>query len=398
MYKLMHSDFWLFELSVWLHVFSRALIAVFIPVLLLINGRSLTDVMIFYFLIHAINVPINFFSRDLVRRIGARWVIIFATLMSAGFFFVFYQMDFSWPNLVLLATLWALYDAFYWVAHLYLFIQSNNKKRGAGKGTSIFYIVRTIAGIAAPLVGAFILVFVSQKLLVAISMVILLLSLVPLFKLDHLHDIPVRPQKTFKAFFKGWREKRNYLSMGLYALHGAAENVLWPLFIYAVFGSIESVAYLPVIISITFAVFSYFAGKVHSSDRGKTIALGAGLIAITWILRLSIDEPMFYMVTVFLIGLFSVLVSIPLDSDLFERAKKVDPLSGSMYRNATSMVVKAVLYGALALVLAVFEVSFITAVVSLFALLVVNYFFLVKFSKTPSLPDVALLGKIKKAG
>ena len=75
-------------------------------------------------------------------------------------------------------------------------------------------------------------------------------------------------------------------------------------------------------------------------------------------------------------GLFSLLVSIPLDSNLFTRGKERDALAASTYRNVTSMFMKFVLYGILAIVINIFQVSFILAIVALSGLVIVNYLFL----------------------
>jgi hypothetical protein len=106
------------------------------------------------------------------------------------------------------------------------------------------------------------------------------------------------------------------------------------------------------------------------------IILGAALIGIIWVLRLTIDTNLFYYLSVFLIGLFHLFVSIPLDTVLFTRAKKLEPLSASTYLNTFSMVTKLVMYAILAVLVNVFQVSFILAAMGLFGVIVVNYFFI----------------------
>ncbi len=376
----MHSEFWLFELSVWLHVFARALIAVFIPVLFLLNGLEIGDVMIFFFIFLLIDLPLGFFVKYLLPKIGARWVVIIGSLASIVFFAIFYSLNFTWSTLFALAVFAAIHDAFYWIGYLYLFMQSTKnkkgKKRNSSKSTSILYIVRTIAGILAPIAGALILIFISQKLLILVSAGILALSIWPLYKMKHVHDKPKIKTKPFKVFFKDIREKKNYASMMIWGIQGSAESVIWPLFIYVIFGTLESVAYLPVIVAVTTMIITYFAGNIKKGDRSKMIALGAGLVALTWILRLTIQADIMLYVTVFLIGLFSVLVLVPLDSDIFERGAKIDALSASTYRNTFAIIFKVILYGVLALLVNVFNISFVVATISLFVLMGLNLLFI----------------------
>ena len=382
--KLIHSPFWLFEVSIWLHVLARSVISVFIPVMLLINGVELRHIMVYYAVFMLIDIPLNFWARALTRWLGARWVIIIGTIGLLLYFSLFYTLNFTPLTLFLMAFLAAWYDAHYYVGHIYLFIESGaRQKKNAGSKTSILYIVKQFASLISPLIGAAVLIVSGQQNLILLSIVLFMISLIPLFAMDHIHDVPLEKSKPFTKFFKGWQEKRDYLSWALFGIHGSAEGVLWPLFIYITFESIESVAYLPVIISLTAMLFTFFAGKIRQADRSIFVGVGALLIAITWILRLNFSDDIFYYFTVFLVGLFTVMISVPLDTDLFERAKKVGSLDTAFYKNTISMTSKLFLYGAMVFVLNIFQVTFITAVVALLCLMALNYYFAKKYRKNP---------------
>ena len=373
----MHSDFWLFELSIWLHVLARSLITVFVPILLLTTGYSIGEVMIYYFLYNLFDVPLNWFARYMTRQLGARKVMILATIAVIAFFLTLgFLVPGNWPLLILLGVFAALYDVFYWVAHTYLFIVASREEKDTSSSTSWLYIVKRIASLLGPALGAGILLLANKEILIAVSIALFILSLIPLFRAKHLPDKPQEPTLSFKEFFKAPEERTNYLSTMFFSVHRSAEAVLWPLFIYITFASIGSVAIVPIIVSLTAILFSYFAGKIHKKDRSKMIILGSILIALMWIIRLSFDATVIYYITIFLVGLFSLLINIPLDSNLFERDTYRDPLSAATYRNASSMFIKIFLYGGLALLVSVFQVSFIIAMISLLLLLLVNYFFI----------------------
>lgn len=336
--KIIHTDFWLFEYAIWLHAVGRAMIAVFVPILLFRIGFPLRTVIIYYVLFNLLDVPLNFFAEKLVMRIGARKVIIFATLISITYFSILANL--SGPNLIVLfalAALDALYDTSYWVAHVYLFLKSSRSEHSAGKQTGILYAIRTLAAAFGPLIGALILLFGSSRGLISASIFFFALSLIPLFRLRHTADHPRHDGMAFREFFDDPIEKRTYLTTFLLSVNAAADGLLWPLFIYTIFGTTESAAYVAIAISVGAAAFSYATGLVEEHGRLPIIVIGAILGALTWVLRLAVPSNIVYFGSVAVMGFFVLLVQIPNDSTLYARAREGASLRAAAYRNAASM-------------------------------------------------------------
>ncbi|MBU1046715.1 MFS transporter [Patescibacteria group bacterium] len=374
--RLIHSDFTLFEVSVWLHTFARSMVSIFIPIFLLQIGYSLTEVLIFYLIYNLLDVPLNFVARYLVRKIGARWVIILGSLSSVIFFIgVFYLKVNMWPLLILIALLAAIYDTFYWVAHLYFFMKCSENDDDVSGDTSWMSIVRQVASFLAPLFGALILIFLDKSFLIILSTVLLTFSVIPLFLLRGVDDKPTRKQKTFKEFFHSWDITRDYIVTSFRAITNTSESVIWPIFIFILFANIESVAVLPMIISLTTILFTYFVGKTAKEKRESIMITGALVVSLVWILRLVIENNIFYFTSVFLVGLFSILIAIPLDSYIFEKGEKLDTLSASTYRNTVHMGANAIFFALLLILVEVFNVSFIIASISMILTATIIYFF-----------------------
>ncbi len=374
--RLIHSDFMLFEISIWLHTFARSMIAIFIPIFFLQIGYSLTEVLIYYLIYNIFDVPLNFVARSLIRKIGARWVIILGSLSSVMFFVgLFYLGTNMWPLLILIALLSAIYDTFYWVAHLYFFMKCSENDDDVAGDTSWMTIIKQTASFFAPLFGALILIFFSKSSLIILSTIILVLSIIPLFMLEGVEDKPIRKQKTFKEFFHSWSIARDYVISSFRAITNTSEGVIWPIFIFMLFANIKSVAILPMIISITTIIFTYFVGKTAKEKRESIMIVGALVVSLVWVLRLLVENNTFYFISVFLVGLFSILVSIPLDSNIFEKGERLDTLSASTYRNAVHMGANTVFFAILLILVEVFSVSFILASITMILTATTIYFF-----------------------
>jgi MFS family permease len=374
LYARIHSDFVNFELSVWLHTIARSLISVFVPILMLRFGYSLNAVLAYYVVFNWVDVPLNLLARRIVMYRGARFVILISTAFAITYFALFGQLAYGgWMILFTLAFIDAFYDSFYWVSHMYLFIESTGKPEEASRDIGILSSVRRLGSMLGPAIGAGILLFGSQRELIITSIVFYSLSMLPLFSLHHTRNKPEVRGISFRAFFRELREKRDYFTFGLYSLNSATESTLWPIFIFLAFGGLQSIAGVAIIVSLSAIAFSYVTGNLaQRHGGGRLILIGTIAGAMVWVLRLSVANGFFYYASVFLMGFFTIMIDIALDSNILERAKLKDPLMAATMRNGVSMLAQAVLFTVLFLVTAVFKVSFTMAIAALLALLLAS--------------------------
>ncbi|HEV7702300.1 MAG TPA: MFS transporter [Candidatus Paceibacterota bacterium] len=377
-YSLVHSDFWKFELSVWFHTIGYSIISIFIPILMLVAGYSLTTVMIYCAMFFLLDTPLNFLAKRLVIYFGARLVIILGTLAIILFFALFpYIRGGHFFILFVLALLAAVYDSFYWVAHFYLFIESSEKLEEVGRNNGILTSVRSFGGMLGPAIGAGILIFTTESALLSFSIAFLTLSIIPLLTLQHIKDKPVFKKTSYKEFFRELPEKKNFLTWFLYSIHLGANEVIWPIFIFSLFGTLKSIALVAVIISVSKIILSYASGVSTPKNRENLMRIGMVCILCIWILRLAYPNDAFYYLSILFIGFFGVLIEVPLDSSIFERARlKGQSLNASTFRNTIVMFPQGILFAVLALLVGVFKVSFISATLSLIILLLVNQYIL----------------------
>lgn len=373
LWSMIKSPFWEFEASIWLHVFARSLISIFIPLFLLTAGFSIGEIVVFFLILMGANVPFNFIADRLVRAIGARWVMTISTIFTVLFFALLSLLKpGDWTILIAMALCEAIYDALYFVSHIYLFIRSGDGNKGEAKEISILLIVKRIAMLLGPAVGASILLIGGKQMLILTSIIFFILSIFPLLFIPPLADRPKTKRIPIKDFFSSPTEKRDFITLALFGVHESTEAELWPLFIFAALQSVESIAAVPIIVSIGAIIFSYAVGSLKKKHANAAIMLGSALIALVWLIRLTNESPFFYYLSVFIVGFCGLLVLIPLLGNIYERARKTEILSVSTYRNAASMLGRFILFLVLAIAINVFQMSFITALTSVLVILFIN--------------------------
>ncbi|HYD91476.1 MAG TPA: hypothetical protein VEA37_08320, partial [Flavobacterium sp.] len=251
-----------------------------------------------------------------------------------------------------------------------------------GKNNGILNGVRSFGSMLGPAIGAGILVFENSRALLFVSILFLTLSIVPLLAIQRIKRKVSTPSISFKTFFEEVPERKNFISWFLYSIHLAANEVIWPIFIFSFFGTLGSIALVAVIISVSKILLAYISGSASVKNREHLIVAGIASLLAIWIARLVYPSPVFYYLSILLVGFFTILIEVPLDNSIFERARlKNQSLNASTMRNAIIMFPQGVLFAILALFIGVFKISFVAAIASLAVLLVVNHALLYFYKK-----------------
>jgi MFS family permease len=373
--KYLHKDLTKLELSVWLHSTGRGLIAVFIPIIMLIAGFSLTQVLIIWCLFCLIDAPLNLLARKMVLKIGAKNTIIIGIISEILYFIILYFAGLDWTSSIALAVTAAIYDSFYWTAHWFVFNECVEVKKGVGKQIGFLEIFRQAGTLFAPIIGALFLMFASKNYLILLSLLFLILSLLPLakIKLDYLEP---KSSQSIKQFFKNKDNQKNFLFIAFYAVHSEILETLLPISIYLTFKSLGYVGVFPMIISIASIIFMYFAGMmVDRTNKYTLLAISGAVLALMWIMMsLTLSLPWIYFIAV-IMGFFGYMMAMTLDANTINIAKQTDMLDASTFRNSVHMGTRGLLYLALIFALEVFHAAFITAACAMFAILMMTSIF-----------------------
>lgn len=366
-----HRNFWLYELSVWLHVVANTMLAIYIPILMLQSGFALSDVLLFYVIFHAINTPTNLGAGYLISYIGARKTIIIATLFQIAFFCAYaWAEPKAFASLLILGALAALYDALYYTASMYLFMHTTIDIEQNGRNTGILHAVIRSAGIIGPVVGSAVLVLGGNPGWVIIAVIATFFcSLVPLFWISIERGTHVR-MLPWREFIRERYVITHHISLGLYKIHEISSKVLWPIFIFLFFGTIESVAALAIIVPLVALVISYFSGYIDIRHRYWVIAASALVVALIWIGRIFFEDSTWYYASVVLATTVMIFMQVPIDANIFRIGNQTNALTTAVSKNMVSMAMKTLFFLVLWLMAISFAAKFAVAAGALMILAV----------------------------
>ncbi|MCK5589032.1 MAG: hypothetical protein KAI16_01845 [Candidatus Pacebacteria bacterium] len=341
-------NFWLFESSIGLHIFASTLISAFIPTLLYRAGFSITQIILYFFLFHFFNIFFHLVVEHSVYKFGSKINIIFATFINILFFVslaLILQMN-GMYSLILIAVLAALYDAFYYVTTNYVFISANQKKENIRNNTNILSIVINSASFFGPITGSFLILVFGESVLIYFVILFFIFSIIPILKLKNIQVKPEHRPVKLKAFFSNPVEIKNFMGLVCYKITQGIEWFLWPLFIYLFFnGKLEAVVLLAVLIAVSgliFTIFNFFLNKNYQ----KILLIGGSLFLIlSWLMRIYSDNAIIFYIAPIIASVALLSIQLPIDSNIYKRAKQIGPLAMATYKNLISMLSKAIFFG-----------------------------------------------------
>ena len=262
--------------------FARALVDVFIPVMMYKNGYSLHYCILYYMVMNLvsflISYPLAYISKNYSNRIVAVISIVFFIILQL----LLLKLDGSLPLLYLISVVYAFYKRCYWMSRRFYTLHIVHKHH-VGKVYAIISILHQLSVMAATYIGALLLDGVSQWVLIAISTAILLLSLIPLFRLDLKHernDNKLNLRKTLRQI-----PAEYMLHLGDYELWNVLKFI-FPIYVAVyVKDTYQTVGIVSVITDLAIIIFSYLFGKRLDSSNKDFLRFTIFLVILTYVAK-----------------------------------------------------------------------------------------------------------------
>jgi MFS family permease len=227
-------------------------------------------------------------------------------------------IDSIWYILAL-AFVYALYRRGYWISRRYYNLNVMEKEK-IGTTFSIISIVNNLGVILASYVGALMLDYLNVMTVTIISIIVFLLSIVPLTLMKFKHekdDIKIEVRKTFKEI-----PFRDLYLFGSYELLNVVK-FMFALYIFIyVKDTYATVGFFNLITNISVLVFSYLYGK--KIDRSNNLLkLSIVLVVVTYILKANTTYIALAIVS-FLEGIFTKMHEISISKEFYALSKKFE--------------------------------------------------------------------------
>jgi MFS family permease len=317
--------------------FAMSMIGIFVPIYLITVGFSLQIALVFlfvYFMFEGIFSPL---AAYISSRIGLKHIILYRTPFFILYFFLLIlinpaisglEMGMAELLLIPISALGGFSQSMYWVSLNSEFVK-NSDRIHRGEEVSHLVAFPKLAAIIAPFLAGVILNIFGFNWLFILVIVILFISVIPLFLSEDYKRLFNFNFSDFHLFFSRHLSVRHFAEGFMYM----AEGYIWPLFIFMKFNDIVSVGIAASLSVLGVAIFTLIVGRASDRmNRLMLLRLGGLTYAIVSFLRfMSNDITSIYLLS-FLGGVFITLVNINVFANFCDYTKGKNILAGVSFR------------------------------------------------------------------
>lgn len=264
-----------------LKTLAVSFVGIFIPIYLYTLGFSLTQIFLFYSLAYFSKGIFDDFFVRIILKYGSKHSFAFSfPLILLYFWLIMTLPEYNW-NIYLLALVLGASSSLSWMSYHVEFSKIRRRK-STSKDVSKMQALMILAGATAPFVGGILATRSSIDNTFLLAMGALIFAVFPLFKTGEPHI----PRKLNMKKLKVKTIKKDLIGASGMAVHLGALYEVWPLFIFLIVGTYETVGSLESLALILSVITTlYIGGKVNSKNRHKVLERGSSANGILWIIR-----------------------------------------------------------------------------------------------------------------
>lgn len=302
--------------------FALNLFGLFLPIFLYQELGGIDGVIIWFIVISLGYFLVLPGSASFMNRIGLKASLIIGVAARIPYFYALYKLP---EDPVFYAALSAaslvVVRSFFWLPFQTDSAKFSNKKN-RGKQFGMIFAASSVLAIAAPIAGGFILDRFDFAVLSVISLIICVMSAIPLLFVPQIkEEISWSYMETIKYFFHPFNRRMviAYMSDGAV---GTVNGVFWPLFIFSIMNeNFSDLGMLTGGILLVGVVLRLVVGNLLDKfKKTKMVRVGILLNSTAWIVKTLVVSAM----QVFLSSIYHTLATIvlrtSLDTLVYEKA------------------------------------------------------------------------------
>jgi MFS family permease len=291
MHNLLRLQKSLLKVTIALNIygFASGLIGVFIPLIILKSGGYLWEVPAFYLIYAVIKLIINYPAALFIRKSGPHFGIGIAFI--AGTLQMLSILGYATTKqpifLIAGAVFLSLTNAFLWNSQ-HLFISKAMQDDGKSSSIATISIIGQLANVVAPLVGGLIGEYFGSGYLLALSLLLCLVALVPLRNMKIDSDINIEQKIVYN--FSG-APFRDILANYFFNIETAVGVMVWPIYLAIFVANYKSVGAITAIAAFATILTTWFAG--HRGDKGQDRAVlreGVAISSVIDVIRIFVTS------------------------------------------------------------------------------------------------------------
>ncbi len=311
-----------FFLSVAIRGFAIGMIFIFEPIYLYNHFNSISLTLLFFAAAHGIYALFAYFSGKIMAKIGFDWSISTSHIFYLSYFLLLLFIENNILFIFLAILVKGIAMALFWPSFHTTFLRfSRQTSRGAEVGKNRFAILAP--SIAAPAVGGWIVSVFGYTALFLAAMATLFVSAIPLFMTRE------RLEVYSDSFTKAWRRlltkknRKNVIAFGAQSIELGIDAYIWPIFMAVIsitYASMGGITSFSILLSGLLAI--YFGGVCDTSYRPRLLSVGAGLTAISWLLKFFVASPFSALLGQSIYKMSRVTANVPFQTFFYEKAEK----------------------------------------------------------------------------
>lgn len=308
-----------FELYVFLSTFSRNLIEVFIPVILYKFGYELREVITYFLLSNIFSLVLSYPLIEFSKKFNNKILTFIGIIAFVSLQIMLANITYSMIYILTISFLYALYRRGYWISRRFYNLQVMEKEK-IGTTFSIISIVNHLGVIFASYIGAVMLDYLSVELVTVISIIIFMLSILPLSFMKFKHEKnneKITLIKTLKSI-----PFSNLYLFGSYELLNVIKCFFSLYIVIYVKDTYSTVGLFNLITNLSVLGFSYFYGK-KIDEKKNYLKLSIILVVITYIFKANTTYIALAIVS-FFEGVFTKMHEISISKEFYTLSKKFE--------------------------------------------------------------------------